>query len=108
MTSDTERALEIIEPMAKELNIEVSADDRLLYCNGHAIGISCNSTYATINEFLGYAFLRMCEREYRFKAGIAEATELNKEIRRYWVSQSTLEKLGLKEPNVKETNHDER
>ena len=30
MTNDTKRALEIIEPMAKELNIEVSADDRLL------------------------------------------------------------------------------
>lgn len=64
MTNDTKRAIEIIEPMAKELKIEVSADDRLLYCNGQAIGISCNSTYATINEFLGYAFLRMCDREY--------------------------------------------
>lgn len=108
MTNDTQKALEVIIPLAAYLNIEVSADDRLLYCNSHAIAISCNSTYATINEFLGYAFLRMCEREYRFKAGIAEATELNKEIRRYWVSKSTLEKLGLKEPDVKETNHDER
>ena len=71
MTNDTKRALELIEPMAKELNIEVKADDKLLYCNGQAIGIACNSTYATINEFLGYAFLRMCQREYRFREGIA-------------------------------------
>ena len=100
MTNDTKRALEIIEPMAKELNIEVSADDRLLYCNGQAIGISCNSTYATINEFLGFAFLRMCEREYRFRESIEEAQMLQEDIRRYWVSDAVLKKMGLKATEV--------
>ena len=100
MTNDTKRAIEIIEPMAKELNIEVSADDRLLYCNGQAIGISCNSTYATINEFLGYAFLRMCNREYRFRESIEEAQALQEDIRRYWVSDAVLKKMGLKTPEV--------
>ena len=100
MTNDTKRALEIIEPMAKELNIEVSADDRLLYCNGQAIGISCNSTYATINEFLGYAFLRMCQREYRFRDSIEDALWLQEDIRRYWVSDAVLKKMGLKTREV--------
>ena len=100
MTNDTKRALELIEPMAKELNIEVSADDRLLYCNGQAIGISCNSTYATINEFLGFAFLRMCEREYRFRESIEEAQMLQEDIRRYWVSDAVLKKMGLKATEV--------
>ena len=107
MTIDTQKALEVIIPLAAYLNIEVSADDRLLYCNGQAIGISCNSTYATINEFLGYAFLRMCQREYRFKKGIEEAKVLRETIKQYWVSDATLKKLGLKEPDIKETNHDE-
>lgn len=96
MTNDTKRALEIIEPMAKELNIEVDADDKLLYCNGQAIGISCNSTYATINEFLGYAFLRMCQREYRFRDSFEDAVWLQEDIRRYWVSDAVLKKMGLK------------
>lgn len=100
MTNDTKRALEIIEPMAKELNIEVNADDRLLYCNGQAIGISCNSTYATINEFLGYAFLRMCQREYRFRDSIEESQMLQEDIKRYWVSDAVLKKMGLKAPEV--------
>lgn len=100
MTSDTKCALEIIEPMAKVLNIEVSADDKLLYCNGQAIGISCNSTYATINEFLGYAFLCMCQREYRFRDSFEEAQMLQEDIKRYWVSDAILKKMGLKAPEV--------
>jgi len=101
VTNDTQKALEVIIPLAAHLNIEVSADDKLLYCNGQAIGISCNSTYATINEFLGYAFLRMCDREYyRFRDGIAEAKELKEAIKRYWVSDAVLKKMGLKAPEV--------
>lgn len=108
MTNDTKRALEIIEPMAKELNIEVYADDRLLYCNGQAIGISCNSTYATINEFLGYAFLRMCDREYRFRDSIEEAQMLLEDIKRYWVSDAVLKKMGLKAPEDGDQDADKR
>lgn len=54
MTEDTKRALAIIEPMAKELRIKVDADDTHLYVGGETIGIACNSTYATIMEFIGY------------------------------------------------------
>ena len=57
MTEDTKRALEIIKPLADELNISVDADRSLLYMNGQAIGIGCNSTLATVMEALGYIFL---------------------------------------------------
>lgn len=96
MTEDTRIALEVIRPLAAHLNIEVDADNKLLYCNGQAIGISCNSTYATINEFLGYAFLRMCNREYRFRDSIEEAQMLQEDIKRYWISDDVLKKMGLK------------
>lgn len=56
MTEDTKRAIEAIEPIAKELHIKVTADDSFLYCNGQAIGIGCNSAYATVTEFIEYAF----------------------------------------------------
>lgn len=56
MTEDTKRAIEAIDPIAKELKIKVTADDSFLYCNGQAIGIGCNSAYATIKEFIGYVF----------------------------------------------------
>ena len=39
MSEDTARALEVIEPMAKALNIHVRADRKFLYLNGQAIGI---------------------------------------------------------------------
>ena len=93
MTNDTRIALEKIQPIAYELNIDVRADGSFLYCDGQPIGIGCNSTYATINEFLGYAFLRMCQREYRFKDGMAEAKELQEAIKRYWISKAALEKI---------------
>lgn len=106
MTNDTKRALELIEPMAKELNIEVKADDKMLYCNGQAIGIACNSTYATINEFLGYAFLNMCKREYRFREGIEKANELRGVIKRYWISKAVLDKLnGLPSETLEDVAH---
>lgn len=93
MTSDTQKALELIIPIAAALDIEVHADGSLLYCNGQAIGIGCNSTYATVNEFIGYAFLRMCRREYRFKEGISEAKELVEAIKRYWYSEYQMKQL---------------
>lgn len=101
MTEDTKRALEIIEPMAKELNIDISADDRLLYCNGQAIGIACNSAYATIKEFLGYAMIWLGEREsYRWKVPEKYAIE----IKRYWVSKDQMKKLDIGQ----EESEDER
>lgn len=57
MTADTERAMAVIKPLADELKYNVDADENLLYVNGIGIGIACNSTYATVMEFIGYIFL---------------------------------------------------
>ncbi|MBR6982112.1 MAG: hypothetical protein IKH75_01040 [Ruminococcus sp.] len=81
MTEDTRRALEAIAPIAKELNISIRADRHFLYCNGQAIGIGCNSTYATINEFLAYCMVWLSRREYRFR-NIPEGFE--SALKRYW------------------------
>ena len=83
MTEDTKRAVEIIKPIAKELGIRIDADEKRLYLNGQAIGISCNSTYATVMEALGYLFLR----EYpRFR--MTSITKgLKDDIERYWVKK---------------------
>ena len=91
MTNDTRIALEKIRPIAYELGIRVDADDKCLYCNGQAIGISCNSTYATVCEFLGYAFLHMCGKEYRFKE--SATSEVKEAVKRYWISAEMLKKL---------------
>lgn len=88
MTRDTERAMEIILPMAKEFNIDVKADFHCLYCNGQAIGIACNSTYATLNEFLGYAMWWMCVRNNGRWKNLPKAFE--KRIQDYWISEETM------------------
>lgn len=63
MTDDTRRALEVIEPIAEILGIsEVRADNKFLYIDGHAIGISGNSTYATVMEFIGVCTIRYCRK----------------------------------------------
>lgn len=89
MTDDTKRALEVIEPMAKELNIQVSADNTFLYLNGQAIGIECNSTYATVNEFIGYAFLKVWMKDKYMYCEISD--ELKDRIKRYWFTPELLE-----------------
>ena len=103
MTEDTKRALEIIGPVAKELNIEVSADYDFLYCNGQAIGIACNSTYATPNEFLGYAMIWIGGREYRYRV----PESYKKEIKRYWFTDEQIEKMRLR-GSLREDNENER
>ena len=82
MTNDTKRALTAIAPVANVLGIEVSADDLYLYCNGQRIGIECNSTYATVNEFLAYAITWLARKEYRFRE---IPTNYMEKLTRYWV-----------------------
>ena len=82
MTNDTQRALQAIDPVARMLNIKVSADDRFLYCNGQKIGISGNSDYATVNEFIAYAITWIARREYRFRE---IPTKYMEKLTRYWV-----------------------
>ena len=92
-TPDTERALEAIRPMAKELNIEVEADGSFLFCNGQPIGISCNSTYATIMEFVGYVFATIYSHDRIVAHGEKLPREVLDRIRRYWFSKEQWAKL---------------
>jgi len=94
MTPDTERALLIIHPIAKELNIKVSAEGRLLYIDDPyegetAIGISGNSTYATLMEFIGVLVMRHA-RDRRWEV----SKKQQETIKRYWISMDALERLN--------------
>lgn len=91
MTDDTKQALEAIEPIAKALNIHVRADEKFLYLNGQAIGIGCNSAYATINEFIGYAFLMVWMKDKYMYCEVTE--ELRDRIKRYWFTPEQLEQV---------------
>lgn len=93
MTEDTRRALEIIKPIAEQLNIKVSADECLLYVDDpyegeFAVGIGCNSTYATLMEFIGLLVLRHA-RDRMWDIGGRQA----KTVKRYWISQEALNKM---------------
>ena len=81
MTNDTRRALEIIKPIADELCISVHADDRFLYVDNVGIGISCNSTWATLWEFIGYLTINYDNRFRPIKLTNKQLTA----IKRYWV-----------------------
>lgn len=88
MSEDTMRALDILSPLAKELGILVDADDHYLFCNGQAIGIACNSTYATVMEFVGYCiFLWAKDR--------CESVPKNMvtRIKRYWFSEDQVKQF---------------
>lgn len=89
MTEDTRRAIQIIQPICDALGIEVDADERMLYMDGTGIGISCNSTYATMMEALGYIFL---QHYPAFRRAPIDG-HLSKDIRRYWISPAALKKL---------------
>ena len=89
MTEDTRRALEIIKPIADFLHIEVSADWKLLYVNELAIGIACNSTYATVMEFIGFLLVS----EYtRFRDIHIDKYDIDN-IERYWICGELLQKM---------------
>lgn len=90
VTEDTKRALEVITPMAKELNIKVSADRNFLYCNGQAIGIGCNSTYATIKEFIGYVFATVYKHDNFDMHGEKIPLKIMGRVKRYWFTAEQL------------------
>lgn len=93
MTEDTKRAMEIIVPMAKELSIDVKADDSFLYCNGQAIGIGCNSIYATIKEFIGYVFATVYKHDVFDMHNEALPAKVLNRVREYWFTKAQLEKF---------------
>ena len=82
MTEDTKRAVKALGPLAEALHLDLSADETRLYINGQAVGIACNSTYATIMEGLGLIFLKEYPR-FRYSAKISRS--LQEDIMRYWV-----------------------
>ena len=94
MTEDTRRALEIITPIADELGVDISADDGMLYAKWHdrkcGIGISCNSTYATVMEFVGYLFLVMYDARFR---PVNLSPKQKDTIKRYMFTAEQLEKM---------------
>ena len=100
MTSDTKRAIDALKPLAEQLRIEVGADDKRLYMNGQAIGISCNSTWATLMEAIGWMFLKLYvpDRERSVKI-LTEAGR--KRIKDYWMDKAEVEKAILWEENQK-------
>lgn len=97
MTEDTKRALEIMQPVAEELNIKVEANGKILKMDGQAIGIACNSTWATLMEMIGWIFLeRYCRG---FREIDIDRNELNETIKRYWISPEVLRSLGVGNEN---------
>ena len=80
MTEDTERALEIIEPLANELGFVVSATENLLFMNNEPIGITCNSTSATLYEMIGWMFWE----KWLQHRPVRDGETLEETIKRYW------------------------
>ena len=93
MTEDTKRALKAITPMAEQLGIRVTADDKFLYCNGQAIGIGCNSAYATIKEFIGYVFVTVYKKDVFDLHGEALPAKVLNRIKEFWFTKQQLEKF---------------
>ena len=92
MTEDTKKAVEIISPLAKELGIKVEATDNILWMNDQAIGISWNSTWATLMEMIGYIFWMEYVTEFR---DVYLSNNTCEDIMRYWFSKEKLQKLGV-------------
>ncbi len=90
MTPDTYRAMEAISGIAGIIGIsELYADDKLLYIDDKAIGISGNSTYATVMEFIGYCMIKY-DRDFR---DISLTGKQEETIARYWFTDDQLAKI---------------
>ena len=90
MTKDTEKALEVLRPVGEIMGVELDADDDgFLYCNGQAIGISCNSTYATVKEFIAYCMVKMSREENRYR--LTDSLERN--LKRYWSGPDAVQEI---------------
>jgi len=99
MTPDTERAINAIKPLCDALRIEIEADDKRLYMDGQAIGISSNSTLATLMEAIGYIFLECYERDFR--KGTLDQRRIKDNIKRYWLTKDQIKAVKLAEENLR-------
>lgn len=95
MTDNTKRAVEILRPVMDLLQIRMTATDNVLILKNDAIGISCNSTRATVMEAIGWLFFRVYAKDFR--RTVLESTDefFREDIQRYWMSINDLKRFGL-------------
>lgn len=81
--------LEAIKPICEAFNLEYdyivkeTGQTETLVLNGQKIGCSCNSIDATINELIGYIFVKIyCRNNY---IGAFRTQTLNV-IKQYWLN----------------------
>lgn len=81
--------LEAIKPICEAFNLEYdyiikeTGQKETLVLNGQKIGCSCNSIDATINEVIGYIFVKIyCRNNY---IGAFKTQTLNV-IKQYWLN----------------------
>lgn len=81
--------LEAIKPICEAFNLEYdyivkeTGQTETLVLNGQKIGCSCNSIDATINEIIGYIFVKIyCRNNY---IGAFRTQTLNV-IKQYWLN----------------------
>lgn len=91
ITPDIERAVELLKPICDELGWSLEADGSVMTIDGQKIGVSCNSTYATLMEGLGFLFLRGYAEGFRHHS-ISQASQ--EAITRYWIKERQSEGSG--------------
>lgn len=88
ITPDIERAVKLLQPICDELDIKLSADGSVMTIGGQKIGVSCNSTYATVMEAIGFLFYH--EYAHGFRAHDI-SSETNEAVKRYWLPKKQSE-----------------
>ena len=102
MTKDTERALEIIKPIADMVGVKIEADDNLLYINNDGgIGITCNSTRATVLEFIGWLIIYY---DSHFRDLMLSDKQLDR-IKMFWYSQEWIDERRRNGEEKSRRNH---
>ena len=91
ITPDIERAVKILLPICEELGYQIYSDGSVMTIDGQKIGVSCNSTYATLMEGLGFLFLRGYVEGFRHHS-ISQASQ--EAIKRYWIKERQSEGSG--------------
>lgn len=97
MTDDTKMAVEILRPVMDLLQIRMTATDKVLILKNDAIGISCNSTWATVMEAIGWLFFRVYAKDFRKTVLESMDDSFREDIQRYWMSINDLKRFGLDE-----------
>lgn len=88
ITPDIARAVELLKPICDEIGIPITADGSVMTIEGQKIGVSCNSTWATMMEGIGTLFLLEYVNQFRTHE-ISDETE--EAIKRYWLQKKNSE-----------------